>query len=116
MLTTRAFLAGLAGFGIGAARAQTAVVPYRTEIVVRTVRNLRTRADVAALVEMAAANHVDVINLAAKQDEDDEVASGTVFFRSAVAPRAPPRSPRSCTCSTRGAARCTRWWCTRAAR
>jgi hypothetical protein len=88
-LTTRRFLAGLGAATLaGPAGAQRGDRPYRTEIVVRTVRNLHTRADVAALVEMAAANHVDVINVAAKQDEDDEVASGTVFFASTVAPRA----------------------------
>ena len=91
-LSTRAFLAGLAGSAVagrtGAARAQPVVRPYRTEIVVRTVRNLRRPADVAALVEQAAASNVEVINLAAKQDEDDELASGTVFYDSRLAPRA----------------------------
>ena len=89
-LSTRAFLAGLAGTVAvtAAARAQPAA-PYRTEIVVRTARNLRRPADAAALVDLAAAGKVEVINLAAKQDEDDEVTSGTVFFASRVAPRAP---------------------------
>ena len=91
-LTTRAFLAGLSGAtaagGLGPARAQPSAVPYRTEIVVRTVRNLATPADVAALVGHAAAGNVTAINLAAKQDEDHERPSGTVFFASRIAPRA----------------------------
>ncbi|MCA0305165.1 MAG: family 10 glycosylhydrolase [Proteobacteria bacterium] len=91
-LSTRRFLAGLAGAALaapGVAPAQPAPRPYRTEIVVRTARNLRTPAEVASLVEHAAATSVAVINVAAKQDEDDEVPSGTVFFHSHLAPRAP---------------------------
>ena len=91
-LSTRGFLAGLAAT-IAATphllRAQPAPPAYRTEIIVRTVRNLRTPADVETLVGHAVASNVEVINLAAKQDEDDEVPSGTVFFHSHVAPRAP---------------------------
>jgi uncharacterized lipoprotein YddW (UPF0748 family) len=62
---------------------------FKTEIVVRTVRNLRNQADVELLVGMAARHEVGVINLAAKQDEDDEIASGLVFYASEIAPRAP---------------------------
>ena len=85
----------LAGLGLSAlavavagSRAGAANGPFRTEIVVRTVRNLRTPAKVAAFVGMAARHRVAVINVAAKQDEDDEVPSGTVFYNSAIAPRA----------------------------
>ena len=85
--------AGAAAAAVGpvAGRAQglPGATPFGTEIIVRTVRNLRRPADVAALVGLAAASHVAVINVAAKQDEDDEVPSGTVFYDSAIAPRAP---------------------------
>src|SRR5262249_29401030 len=57
--------------------------------VVRTVANLRSSADVSALVAMAGQHGVGTINLAAKQDEDDEIASGFVFYASRIAPRAP---------------------------
>lgn len=62
---------------------------YKTEIVVRTAANVRNRADVIALVGLAARYGVGVINLAVKQDEDDEVLSGAVFYSSKIAPRAP---------------------------
>ena len=68
---------------------QPAAAPFGTEIIVRTVRNLRSAAEVAKLVNLAADSNVGVINIAAKQDEDDEVSSGTVFFASRLAPRAP---------------------------
>ena len=55
----------------------------------RTVRNLRKPADVGALLDLAARHRVAVVNLAVKQDEDDEIASGHVFYASAIAPRAP---------------------------
>ncbi|MDI1288306.1 MAG: family 10 glycosylhydrolase [Reyranella sp.] len=72
-----------------AVAAQAPVSRFKTEIVVRTIRNLRNRADVELLVEMAARHEVGVINLAAKQDEDDEIASGLVFYPSTIAPRSP---------------------------
>ena len=50
---------------------------------------LRAPADVEALVALAAQHGVGTINLAVKQDEDDEIASGLVFYASALAPRAP---------------------------
>ena len=80
---------------VGAAAALAGAMPalargaFRTEIVVRTVNNLRAPADVEALVAHAAQHGVGTINLAVKQDEDDEIASGLVFYASALAPRAP---------------------------
>jgi uncharacterized lipoprotein YddW (UPF0748 family) len=62
--------------------------PFKTEIIVRTVANLTSAADVTALVELAASHGVMTINIAAKQDEDDEIASGLVFYASRIAPRA----------------------------
>jgi hypothetical protein len=62
--------------------------PYQTELIVRTVNNLRGHTDVVALLDMAARHGVTLINLAAKQDEDDELPSGVVFYASAIAPQA----------------------------
>jgi uncharacterized lipoprotein YddW (UPF0748 family) len=82
----RAFLAGAS---VALAMPAVARMAFKTEIIVRTVVNLRSRADVAALVAVAAQHGVSTINLAAKQDEDDEIPSGFVFYASRIAPRAP---------------------------
>ena len=63
--------------------------PFKTEIIVRTVKNLHNHSEVVSFLNMAARHNVDVINLAVKQDEDDEVPSGVVFYASTIAPRAP---------------------------
>jgi uncharacterized lipoprotein YddW (UPF0748 family) len=83
----RAFLAA-AGAMVVAAPA-SARLAFKTEIIVRTVANFRDPTDVSALVALAARHGVSTINLAAKQDEDDEIASGLVFYASRIAPRAP---------------------------
>jgi len=62
---------------------------FKTEIIVRTVNNVRSPRDVSALVSLSAQHGVGTINLAAKQDEDDELSSGLVFYASRIAPRAP---------------------------
>jgi uncharacterized lipoprotein YddW (UPF0748 family) len=72
--------------GGGAKKSPT---PFKTEIVVRTMRNLRDQAEVVSFIELAGRHGVAVINLAVKQDEDDEIASGLVFYASEIAPRAP---------------------------
>ena len=82
----RAFLAGA---GVSLAMPAVARMAFKTEIIVRTVVNLHSHADVAALVAMAAQHGVSTINLAAKQDEDDEIPSGFVFYASRIAQRAP---------------------------
>ena len=82
----RAFLAGA---GVALALPAAARLAFKTEIIVRTVANLRGPADVAALVALAAQYGVSTINLAAKQDEDDEIPSGLVFYASRMAPHAP---------------------------
>jgi uncharacterized lipoprotein YddW (UPF0748 family) len=82
----RAFLACA---GLASALPAAARTSFNTEIIVRTVTNLHNQDDVLALVAMAAQHGVSTINLAAKQDEDDEVASGFVFYASRIAPRAP---------------------------
>ena len=75
--------------GSGAAPAPPAAAPFRTELVVRVANNLRSHAEVVAFVERASRHGVAAINLGVKQDEDDEVPSGTVFYASSLAPRAP---------------------------
>ena len=84
----RAFIAGAGGALLGGFPA-TASPAFKTEIIVRTVANLRSPKDAVALVDLAARHGVSTINLAAKQDEDDEVPSGLVFYASRTAPRAP---------------------------
>jgi uncharacterized lipoprotein YddW (UPF0748 family) len=86
MTGRRAFFIGV---GVASALPAAARMAFKTEIVVRTVTNLHDHEDVSALVAMAAQHGVSTINLAAKQDEDDEVASGVVFYASRMAPRAP---------------------------
>jgi hypothetical protein len=86
MTSRRAFLAGA---GVSSALPAAARMAFKTEIIVRTVTNLHNHDDVSALVAMAAQHGVSTINLAAKQDEDDEMASGLVFYASRIAPRAP---------------------------
>jgi uncharacterized lipoprotein YddW (UPF0748 family) len=84
----RAFVGSLGG-AVLAAFPAAARLAFKTEIIVRTVANLRTPQDVADLVALAAQHGVGTINLAAKQDEDDEIPSGLVFYASRIAPRAP---------------------------
>jgi uncharacterized lipoprotein YddW (UPF0748 family) len=84
----RAFVSGV-GASLLAAAPAFARAAFKTEIIVRTVNNLRAPQDVSTLVTLAARHGVSTINLAAKQDEDDEIRSGLVFFASRIAPRAP---------------------------
>ena len=86
MTGRRAFLAGAGAVSALPAAARPA---FKTEIIVRTVTNLHDQRDVSTLVAMAAQYGVSTINLAAKQDEDDEIASGFAFYASRIAPRAP---------------------------
>lgn len=84
----RAFVGGVGAAVLGVSPA-IARAAFKTEIIVRTVNNLRGPEDVSTLVAVAARHGVSTINLAAKQDEDDEVPSGLVFYASRIAPRAP---------------------------
>jgi uncharacterized lipoprotein YddW (UPF0748 family) len=86
MTGRRAFLVGA---GVASALPAAARMAFKTEIIVRTVTNLHDHDDVSALVALAAQHGVSTINLATKQDEDDEVVSGLVFYASRIAPRAP---------------------------
>ncbi len=59
---------------------------FETEIIVRTVNQFKDKEDVRDFVELAEQNGVDVISMNVKQDEDDEVPSGQVFYSSRIAP------------------------------
>ncbi|MEF2246176.1 glycoside hydrolase family 10 protein [Paenibacillus sp. IITD108] len=69
--------------------ASAANTPFETEIIVRTVNQFKIAADVTTFINKAVQYNVDVINLNVKQDEDDEVPSGYVFYDSDIAPIAP---------------------------
>ncbi|TYA12213.1 family 10 glycosylhydrolase [Paenibacillus faecis] len=60
--------------------------PFETEVIVRTVNQFKNKADVLNFVAMSKRYGVDVISMNVKQDEDDEVPSGRVFYRSDIAP------------------------------
>ncbi|MFF2889139.1 endo-1,4-beta-xylanase [Paenibacillus sp. NPDC057967] len=60
--------------------------PFETELIVRTVNQFKNAADVQAFVDMADQYNVTVISMNVKQDEDDEVPSGQVFYESSIAP------------------------------
>lgn len=92
MITRRRSLATLALPALAASlpfsmQAQAAA-RFDNEIIVRTPRNLHDVGDVERIVNLAAGTGVTVINVLAKQDEDDEVPSGMVFYASEIAPRA----------------------------
>ncbi|SFB49550.1 Glycosyl hydrolase-like 10 [Cohnella sp. OV330] len=69
--------------------AQAASGAFVTEVIVRTVENFHNHADVVKFMNSAANRHVSVINLNVKEDEDDAVPSGYVFYDSEIAPTAP---------------------------
>lgn len=60
--------------------------PFETEVIVRTVNQFKNKADVEDFIEMSERYGVDVISMNVKQDEDDEVPSGRVFYQSDIAP------------------------------
>jgi regulation of enolase protein 1 (concanavalin A-like superfamily) len=60
--------------------------PFETEVIVRTVNQFKNRVDVQNFVAMSERYGVDVISMNVKQDEDDEVPSGRVFYQSDIAP------------------------------
>lgn len=59
---------------------------FGTELIVRTVENFKNAKDVTTFMQHAQDTHVSVISVLAKQDEDDEVPSGNVFYNSRIAP------------------------------
>lgn len=66
--------------------AKAATGPFVTEVIVRTVENFKNHSDVVTFMKNAAKRHVSVINLNVKEDEDDTVPSGYVFYNSSIAP------------------------------
>lgn len=62
--------------------------PFTTEIIVRTVENFKNHKEVVNFISLASKNHVSIINLNVKEDEDDAVPSGYVFYNSKIAPKA----------------------------
>lgn len=86
-----AVLSGILAFTMlgatgGAKAADESHPPFETEVIVRTVNQFKNKADVSGFVEMAERHGVDVISMNVKQDEDDEVPSGRVFYQSDIAP------------------------------
>lgn len=63
-------------------------LPYQSEIVVRTVKNLTHYSDVDSFIDMSVKHDISIISVAFKQDEDDGISSGEVFYPSAIAPTA----------------------------
>jgi hypothetical protein len=59
------------------------------ELVVRTIANFEDHNDVVRFMDLAKKYSYTMISFAVKQDEDDEVISGTVFYPSKIAPVAP---------------------------
>ncbi len=59
---------------------------FNNEIIVRTVTNLKTTADVDRLVSLCQQYRIATVAVAFKQDEDDEIPSGYVFYPSSIAP------------------------------
>jgi uncharacterized lipoprotein YddW (UPF0748 family) len=78
------------GGGGGGGTAYQVPAPFQAEVIVRSAQNLQNHAAVLNLVARAQAGHVGTLVVAAKQDEDDEFPSGTVFYASAIAPQAYP--------------------------
>lgn len=60
--------------------------PFETEVIVRTVNQFRNQTDVSNFIALSQSYGVDVISMNVKQDEDDEVPSGRVFYQSDIAP------------------------------
>ncbi|MEK4004699.1 family 10 glycosylhydrolase [Paenibacillus sp. FSL H3-0333] len=60
--------------------------PFETEVIVRTVNQFKNLADVQNFIALSTSYGVDVISMNVKQDEDDEVPSGSVFYQSDIAP------------------------------
>jgi hypothetical protein len=56
------------------------------ELVVRVIANFENHTDVVRFMDLAKKYNFTMISFAVKQDEDDEVISGTVFYPSKIAP------------------------------
>jgi len=72
---------------LGACAPRTVSKPqFKNEIIVRTITNIKNLKDVTKLVKGCVKNNISSISIACKQDEDDEVDSGVVFYPSRIAP------------------------------
>jgi hypothetical protein len=80
-----AFMLAACGQGTSSS-AQAAQPRLAAEVIVRTPANLHNGADVAAFVQVAARNGIEVISVLVKQDEDAAVPSGQVYYASKLAP------------------------------
>ncbi|QLY25131.1 putative glycoside hydrolase [Bdellovibrio sp. KM01] len=56
------------------------------ELVVRTIANFSKADDVVKFLDMAKRNNFNIVSVSIKQDEDENVPSGTVFYPSKIAP------------------------------
>ncbi len=61
-------------------------VHFQSEIIVRTINNIKNQDDIDRLVKGCVKNGISTIAILCKQDEDDEVDSGKVFYPSHIAP------------------------------
>ena len=61
---------------------------YSAELVIRSANNIPDHDAVLNLVSTAKSNNIQILVIAAKQDEDDEFKSGTVFYNNTIAPQA----------------------------
>ncbi len=59
---------------------------FKSEIIVRTINNIKKEEDIDKLVDGCVKNNISAIIIACKQDEDDETQSGKVFYPSRIAP------------------------------
>ncbi len=59
---------------------------FNSEIIVRTITNIKSKNDVHKLIEGCVKNKISSISILCKQDEDDEIRSGEVFYPSSIAP------------------------------
>ncbi len=66
----------------------TSGTPLKTEVIVRTVENFKSHTDVVKFMDSAKKYNVSIVAVAVKQDEDEVVPSGTVFYNSTIATKA----------------------------
>lgn len=86
---TTLLLAACGGGSATSAPTPEAPEPLQIEVIVRSAENFRNPEQVRAFVAAAARQHVAVINVLAKQDEDASVPSGATYYPSRLAPAAP---------------------------
>lgn len=67
----------------------TGITPFKTEITVRTVENFNNHSNVVTFMDNCVKYGVTTVSINCKEDEDDIVPSGYVFYLSTIAPIAP---------------------------